>query len=64
VAPEEADPTAEARRRRILALDTRWRVLFAVAAVVLPLALYLVWGDRLFVALMAAWIALATSKGV
>ena len=42
MATEEADPIAEERRRRILASDTRWRVIFAVATVVLPLVLYLV----------------------
>jgi hypothetical protein len=41
MALEDTDPAAEERRRRIVASDTRWRVLFAILAVVLPLALFL-----------------------
>ena len=42
MALDDADPLAEERRRRILASDTRWRLIFAVVAVLLPLAFYLV----------------------
>jgi hypothetical protein len=37
--PGAPDPAAEARRRHIIASDTRWRAIFATLAVLLPLAL-------------------------
>jgi hypothetical protein len=41
VEPGAPDPTTDERRRRIVASDTRWRIIFALLAVLVPLTLFL-----------------------